>query len=152
MYLTHAYNESKQSVNRMPMLSRLALSIALLPLAVPAAAAPPHRATDPSQNERPSTADSKPASENVKDANGVVAEATCSGAAERIELKTSKGTLHLRGPAEGGIGIDASSLLPKDFNACTSLKGLSVSVQYKPDNDQSRLERSNPSTSLRLNI
>ena len=69
----------------------------------------------------------------VKESTGVVTESVCSGASQRIELKTSAGVLHLRGPASGGLAIAESSQLPAGFNSCTSLKGLRVSVEYKPD-------------------
>ncbi|MBZ5695399.1 MAG: hypothetical protein LAN36_08550 [Acidobacteriia bacterium] len=84
---------------------------------------------------------------DVKESTGIVTESVCSGANQRIELKTSSGVLHLRGPAGGGLAIVETSQLPVGFNSCTSLKGLRVSVQYKPDIAQ---KQSGTVQSLRL--
>jgi hypothetical protein len=75
---------------------------------------------------------------DVKDSTGYVTDTTCSGASQRIEVKTSTGTLHLRGPASGGLPIQNPAHLPAGFNSCKSLKGMRVSVQYVPDDSHNQ--------------
>lgn len=78
----------------------------------------------------------RPRNTEPKQATGYVTETVCSGAGQRIELKTSSGTLRFRGPASGGLAIEDSAQLPEGFNSCTSLKGLRISVQYTPDDSR----------------
>lgn len=72
-------------------------------------------------------------STSAAEATGYVTESVCAGKSQRIDLKTSKGTVHLRAPASGVLTFEDPSQLPEGFNACKSLKGQRVSVQYAPD-------------------
>jgi hypothetical protein len=64
---------------------------------------------------------------------GYVTESLCDGKSQRIDVKTSKGTLHLRAPASGAMPFDDPKELPAGFNSCKSLKGQRVSIEFAPD-------------------
>jgi len=68
-----------------------------------------------------------------EEASGLITDSRCAGVSQQIDLQTSTATLHLRGPAEGGLKINLSFDPQPGFNPCTSLKGMRASVLYKPD-------------------
>jgi hypothetical protein len=78
---------------------------------------------------------------------GYVTDSVCAGKGERIDVKTSTGILHLRGPASGELPIEDATQLPEGFNPCKSLKGQRVSVRYASDDLR---EGNGTITSLRL--
>jgi hypothetical protein len=92
----------------------------------------------------PSLAQSTPSgAENIRAvtaeparATGYVTESTCDGKSQRIEVKTSKGTLHLRAPSNGAMPFEDAKELPEGFNACKSLKGQRVSIEFAPDDSR----------------
>jgi len=71
-------------------------------------------------------------SSSAKEATGTVTELTCAGAIQRIDVKTSSETLHLRTSTGYRIHIEGSS--PSGAaSPCASLTGMRVLVQYAPD-------------------
>lgn len=71
---------------------------------------------------------------NVID-EGTVASVTCEGGSkvDTIDLDTAGAILHLRLSPNLSPAFTSEGKLPEGFNPCTSLKGLSVSVQYRLD-------------------
>lgn len=101
------------------------LGLAILPRAPLAEGAAGAQSTPTAaQNVRSTTA---------AEATGYVTDSVCAGKLQRIDVRTSKGTVHLRPPASGALAFEDTSQLPEGFNACKSLKGQRVSVQYAPD-------------------
>ena len=77
----------------------------------------------------------RPTSDTPSEATGYVTDSICAGKSQRIDVKTSTGTIHLRTPITGAMPIDDSSEVPAGFNPCKSLKGQRVRVQYTADRD-----------------
>jgi len=96
-------------------------------LLVAAIAAQPLEAQT-AQNIRPTT-------DTPSEATGYVTDSVCAGKSQRIDVKTSTGTVHLRTPISGTMPIDDSPDVPTGFNPCKSLKGQRVRVQYTMERD-----------------
>ena len=70
--------------------------------------------------------------DQTEEATGIVTTAGCEMSGPKLELKTDSGILTLHSPVSGGIQISMKN--PKaGFNPCTSLEGMRVNVQYKPE-------------------
>jgi hypothetical protein len=78
------------------------------------------------------TADTKDDSGSTKEATGLVTDLACSGATQRIDVKTSSSTLHLRTSPGYRIHIEGSAAAGKT-NTCPSLVDMRVLVQYAAD-------------------
>lgn len=63
---------------------------------------------------------------------GIVATASCEPAL-KIDLSTAGVIVHLRSSADHPVAISGENKPADSFNPCTSLKGLRVSVLYRPD-------------------
>lgn len=80
----------------------------------------------------PSVEISENADEPRERDEGTVTGETCEGGL-KIDLDTAGVTVHLRSATEHSFVIAVEGKPIEGFNACTSLKGLRVSVQYRPD-------------------
>jgi hypothetical protein len=78
----------------------------------------------------------RPLSTETSRVIGYVTESACDGKSQRIDVKTSKGTLHLRAPASGAMPFEDPKDVPAGFNSCKSLKGQRVSIEFAPDDSR----------------
>jgi len=77
----------------------------------------------------------RPTADTPSEATGYVTDSVCASKSQRIDVKTSTGTVHLRTPISGVMPIDDSPEVPAGFNPCKSLKGQRVRVQYTAERD-----------------
>ena len=77
----------------------------------------------------------RPSADTPSEATGYVTDSVCTGKSQRIDVKTSTGTVHLRTPITGVMPIDDSPEVPAGFNPCKSLKGQRVRVQFTAERD-----------------
>jgi tetratricopeptide (TPR) repeat protein len=101
----------------------------------------------PAASDEENSEPAAPGASTWAEAAGLITQSRCRGISQQIDLQTSTATLHLHGPANGGLKMNLSFDPQPGFNPCTSLKGMRASVLYQPDDADSE---SGVMTSLRI--